>query len=284
MDYLQDSLRRKLIFFTGKGGVGKSTLAWATALAAHRKGLKVAVLGWSPLGKDDPPPVVREAGLDWIGLETLSAFREYALQIIRFEKLYDSVLDNKILRTFVLAAPGLADVVMGGKIWDLFHKSTYDLVVVDLPSSGHARSFFKSPLGLQKIFKMGFVARDIESICKMFRDPATRLDLVALPEELPLVECRELKESLAPLHPFSFGYLHLNQCLPAWVHTPAAEFSALPANVKQILQNFNQRLEEEKLAAPLAQAIELPIVSTPRFATLGWQSNVEEVAEHLEGA
>ena len=115
LGYLSDSLNRKVIFFTGKGGVGKSTLAWATALACHRQGKKVAIVGWQPLGKEEAPPVARELGMDWLGLETLAAFREYALGIIKFQKIYDSVLDNKILRTFVLAAPGLADAVEIGR-------------------------------------------------------------------------------------------------------------------------------------------------------------------------
>jgi hypothetical protein len=280
LDYLKDSLQRKLIFFTGKGGVGKSTLAWSTALAAHRKGMKTAVVGWNPLGKEQPLPVVRENGLEWIGLETLSAFREYALQIIRFEKLYDSVLDNKVLRTFVQAAPGLADVVIAGKILDLHRKNLYDLILVDLPSSGHARSFFKSPLGLQKIFKVGFVARDLTAICQLFQEPTTRLDLVALPEELPLVECAELKTALSALHPFSFGYLHLNQCLPIWANTERQ--TDLPPSVESVLENFREQAKEESLLLPLAQKVGLPILPIPRVAALNWENNVDEVANYLE--
>lgn len=283
MSYLSDSLSRKVIFFTGKGGVGKSTLAWATALACHHQGKKVAVVGWQPLGKDEPPPVARELGIDWIGLETLAAFREYALQIIRFQKLYDSVLDNKVLRTFVLAAPGLADAVVGGKIWDLYHNARYDTLIIDMPSSGHARSFFKSPLGLQKIFKVGFIARDTERVCALFRSPETRLDLVALPEELPLVECRELKESLAPLHPFSFGYLHLNQCLPDWVKTSPDVLAPLAEGARRPFVDFNERWEEQRQTLELSQALAMPEVRIPRFATQSWKQSVENAASILEG-
>jgi energy-coupling factor transporter ATP-binding protein EcfA2 len=282
LGYLSDSLNRKVIFFTGKGGVGKSTLAWATALALHRQGKKVAIVGWQPLGKQEAPPVAGELGMDWLGLETLAAFREYALGIIKFQKIYDSVLDNKILRTFVLAAPGLADAVVGGKIWDVYDKGIYDTLVVDMPSSGHARSFFKSPLGLKKIFKVGFIARDTDRVCALFSSPQTRLDLVALPEELPLVECRELKESLAPLHPFSFGFLHVNQCLPDWVGTTQAQSNNVPGSIGRTLQDFNERLADQKQTLALAAPIGMPSLLTPRFAVDGWKQSVEAAATHLE--
>lgn len=284
MTYLVDSLSRKVIFFTGKGGVGKSTLTWATALACQRAGRRVAVVGWQPLGQDTAPPVAKELGIPWVGLETLSAFREYALQIIRFQKLYDSVLDNRILRTFVLAAPGLADAVVAGKIWDLYQRAEYETLLIDMPSSGHARSFFKSPLGLQKIFKFGFIARDAERVCALFRAPETRLDLIALPEELPLVECRELKESLAPLHPFSFGYLHLNQCLPAWVRTGPSEIKNLPTDARQIFTDFNERFEDQEQTLKLAAALQMPTVRLSRLATHNWKESVEALAKELEQA
>ncbi len=262
--------------------MGKSSLAWGTALAAHRQGLKVGVVAWSPTGKQAPPPLVREAGLDWIGLETLSTFREYALQIVRIERLYDTFLDNKVLRTFILAAPGLADVVIGGKLADLYQKSAYDLLVVDLPSSGHARSFFKSPLGLQKIFKMGFIARDLETLCALFRDPQTRLDLVTTPEELALVECAELKAELETLHPFSFGNVHLNQCLPEWVRTEKQQPVLLPQQIQNVLSDFNERLDRQDELTPLTKTMKLPVLFTPRFASANWVATIEAVANHLE--
>lgn len=145
--YIQDCLGRRLIFFTGKGGVGKSSLAWSTAVACSRKGLKVGVAAWKSVQTFPPPP-----NIDLIELETLAAFREYVVKVVRFEKVYDVVFDNPVLSTFVAAAPGLSDTVIGGKLWDLWDNKTYDLLVVDLPASGHAYQFFQSPLGVKKYF------------------------------------------------------------------------------------------------------------------------------------
>ncbi len=282
MSYLDDSLKRRTIFFTGKGGVGKSSLAWATALACKRRGARVAVAGWQPLGKQTSAPLFESLDIKWIGLETLSAFREYALQIIRFQKLYDSVLDNHVLRTFVSAAPGLADAVMAGKIWDLYQRKEQDILLIDMPSSGHAKSFFKSPLGIQKLFKVGFIARDAERVCELFRSPETRLDLVSLPEELPLVECRELKESLAPLHAFSFGFLHLNQCLPLWLRSEDSTLQSVSDEVRTSLQIWNSRLADQEQTLSLAQTVGLAELRHPRQCSNSWKENVENLASHLE--
>ena len=127
-----------MIFFTGKGGTGKTTLAWATALACQRNGLKVAVASWNKYEDEISSTPVQDSNIRWVPLETFSAFKEYALGIVRFEKLYQAVFDNEILKAFIQAAPGLSETVIAGKIWDLWDKKKQDLIIVDLPSSGHA--------------------------------------------------------------------------------------------------------------------------------------------------
>jgi anion-transporting ArsA/GET3 family ATPase len=277
LTYLEDTLSRKVIFFTGKGGVGKTSLCAATALLAKNQGKKVALMSWDPSAENHPPALATALGIDWIGLETLSAFREYVLQIIRSGRLYDSLLDSQVLRTFVRAAPGLADAVVAGKIWDVYSKQRYDLLVVDLPSSGHSISFFKSPLGLKRIFKSGFIARDTDRVCALFSSPECRLDLIALPEELPLVECKELKTTLESLHPFSFGFLYLNQVFPAWLKTEPQEYDDL----RICLSMLNQRIAEQEATFPLAEEIGLPVLKVPRFVETESVKNIAEMAHFL---
>ncbi|MBY0371280.1 P-loop NTPase [bacterium] len=280
MSYLDDSLRRKAIFFTGKGGVGKSTLAWATALACQRRGRKVAVVGWQPAGKPAPPALV-DLGIPWLGLDTLTTFKEYALTLIKFERLYDSVLDNRVLRTFVLAAPGLSDAVIAGKIWELVNRGEYETLLIDMPSSGHAKAFFKSPLGLKKIFKMGFIARDTERVLNLFQSNDVRLDLVTLPEELPLRECQLLKGELQALHSFSFGYAHFNQCLPNFAAFEPTELDRLEGEVERFARAVSTE-HAEQASRMAAHGLGLPTVKIPRFATAGWKASVQSTADFLE--
>jgi hypothetical protein len=283
-EYLEDCLSRRLIFFTGKGGVGKTTLAWATALACRRRGRRVVVASWNPLGSDSIEPPFQSAGIESVHLETLSAFREYTLHLIRFDTLYNAVFDNYVLKTFVMVAPGLSETVIAGKVWDLFQRDTIDLVIVDLPSSGHAVSFFNSPIGVRKIFTVGFVSRETDKILGMFQSDLSRVDLVTLPEELPLVESRQLKEDLQRLQPFHFGYLHVNQCTPHLPLPGDETLRQLEEPVASALARYRARVQHEDEAMGLADEVGLRQNRIPRFATEQLRASVTEVADFLERA
>jgi len=66
-----------------------------------------------------------------------------------------------------------------------------------------------------------------------------RLDLVALPEELPLVECLQLKQKLEAILPFHFGYLHINQLTPDFAIPTTDE--GLSAEVAADLEHNRRR-------------------------------------------
>lgn len=263
LPYIADTQSRKLVFFTGKGGVGKTTLVWATAAALAETGKKVAVAAWSDT---DARPAGFPSGVEWVHLETMGCFREYVLQVVRFEKLYETIFENRVLRTFVLAAPGLSDTVIAGKLLELYRRGVYDTVLVDLPSSGHALSFFHSPLGVKRIFGVGFVHKETARICEMLAQPDVRVDLVAIAEELPVVEGLELKEKLEKLHPFHFGFLHLNQMLPDLAGLRRASLpSSVPQSTQDLVDEYQGRWKRQESNRELAKKAQLPIVETERI-------------------
>lgn len=262
--YLDETATKRVVFFTGKGGVGKSTVAWATALALHRRGLRVRLAAWAPFEdvKVTPPAGVPDARFPVQSLETLGAFREYALRILKFGTIYDTVFDNRILRTFLLASPGLSETVIAGKIMDLVDRREQDVLVVDLPASGHAESFFRSSNGIRKIFPAGFVHRQATRIVEMYEEPWCRVDLVALPEELPLRECAELRDRLRAAQPVNFGFLHVNQRAPFAAIPVLGE---APPAVTATFERYQARLDREAEALKLALPLDLPQIEIPQF-------------------
>lgn len=279
--YLDDCLRRKVLFFTGKGGVGKSTLAWATALACQRAGARVVLASWSPFTETAPPAWVQQNGVAWERLETLHAFKEYVTKHFPVQPIFNLVFDNRIFRAFVLGAPGLAETIVAGKIWDLVHARTQDLVIVDLPASGHAVSFFHSTVGVQKIFPVGFVHDQTTKILELWKSKECRVDLVGLPEEMPITESLELKEKLLQVLKVNLGYFVVNRCLPQFHLEVPAE---VPPELAAVRADYQTRFNEEQAFLNLARKAELPLITLPQLAEQNLQSLLTQLRDQLSVA
>jgi len=265
--------------------VGKSAIASATALLGQRLGKKVFLVSWNPFDREARPLPYHALGIPHLVLNGPDCFREYALSILKFEKVVNMVLDNKVINTFLTAAPGLTEAVIAGKIWDLTDKNPDALVLVDLPASGHAVSFFSSPLGLRKLFRMGLVHREIERICEMMLSPSTLIQLVSLPEELPVTETLELKKKLESLGTFHFGPVFLNQCLPLFSGKPLSIEDAktkLKGESKELFDQYHTLLEQEVDAMNVLSQEGLKTRKIPRLSCPEWITTVEAVSKSLE--
>lgn len=285
--YATELFSKKVVFFTGKGGVGKSAVASATALLGQRLGKKVFLVSWNPFDREARPLPYHALGIPHLVLNGPDCFREYAVGILKFEKVVDMVLENKIIHTFISAAPGLTEAVIAGKIWDLSDKNPDALVLVDLPASGHALSFFSSPLGLRKLFRMGLVHREMERICEMVLSPTTLIQLVSLPEELPVTETLELKNKLESLGRFHFGPVFLNQCLPVFAGKPPSFEDAqtkLEGDSKNLFNQYRNLFEQEAEAEAVLNREGLVIRKIPRLSCPEWITTVEAISEYLERA
>ena len=90
MDYLERPTRN--LFFTGKGGVGKTTLACATAIALADRGARVLLVSTDPASNLDevlgvslsnsPTPLPTVAALFALNVDPEEAAREYRERVI----------------------------------------------------------------------------------------------------------------------------------------------------------------------------------------------------------
>src|SRR5262245_18910076 len=116
--------RQKIILVTGKGGVGKTAVSAALALAKAHQGDKVllAELGersflhhvFPEAGGTKPVPVTE--GLDVVRWDPESCLREYLLHYIKVERLVDLFFSNRITQSLIGAAPALRELALMGKI------------------------------------------------------------------------------------------------------------------------------------------------------------------------
>lgn len=207
-------LDRRFILVLGKGGVGRSTMAAAIAAACARRGRQTLLFQSSAkdrfgdyFGKPPCGPEPSELAPHLYGLNTspADALREYGLMVLKFERIYDMIFENRVTKAFLRAVPGLDDYAVLGKAW--YHttqmkrgKPLWDTVVFDMPASGHSLSMLRIPWVIVNTVPEGPLTRDARTVQGLLRDPSrTAALLVTIAEEMPVTEARELADKLAPL-------------------------------------------------------------------------------------
>jgi hypothetical protein len=202
---------KKILFVTGKGGVGKSLIAAAVALEQAGRGRRVLLveIGESSYYKDfwklahiGHEPVKLPLGFDLALWSGETCLREYVLFYLRMQRLYQLFFENKVMRALVNVAPGLSEIAILGKITSGIRKvgpaMEYDLIVVDCYATGHALALLRTPKGMHEAIKygpMGAHSRDIQAVLQ--NPELCEYAIVSLLEELPVSESLELKASLA---------------------------------------------------------------------------------------
>jgi anion-transporting ArsA/GET3 family ATPase len=221
---------RRFLIVTGKGGVGKTTVCAAQALALAAKGRRVLIamcnakdrlstmLGSELIGSD----VQLVARNVWaVNMDPEKALQEYGLLMLKVRALYKLVFDNRYTRTFFRAVPGLYEWSMLGKAW--WHtterredgSSKYDVVILDAPATGHGLDMLRVPKVILDVVPPGILRRDAERAWTMFQDPATcAVVLVTLPEEMPTTETIELASALEKELALPLGEVVVNGVLP----------------------------------------------------------------------
>jgi len=207
-------LSRRMVVVTGKGGVGKTTVATALALRAAGRGKRVLLaqfesivdagylLGSKPVGSD---VTEMDRGLWVVNMTPRSSLREYGLLIFRFKSIVKAVLESRTVRHFLRAIPGLDDYSMLGKAWyhttEVEHgQSRFDLVVVDGPPTGQMVKVFSVPRNIEQTVPDSMLTRDATSIQAFLTNPKRcGAVIVTLAEELPVSEALELVQAVREL-------------------------------------------------------------------------------------
>jgi anion-transporting ArsA/GET3 family ATPase len=205
----------ELAFVTGKGGVGKTTVALATALAAARDGRRVVLCELAGqaraarlYGADAPRPgreVALEDGLWATTIDPVVALEEWAGRQIGSRRLVGLLTHSNAFAAFVNAAPGARELVAITKAWELGRPerwvkglSGYDLVVLDGPASGHGVGMLRTPHTFAEIARVGPIASQARKVATLLEDPARCAVLaVAVPAELSISETLDLEERVA---------------------------------------------------------------------------------------
>jgi anion-transporting ArsA/GET3 family ATPase len=299
-------LERRLIFVTGKGGVGKSTVATALGLLAARRGMRTIVAELSSQERiqrafDQQGGQFREIelapGLYTISIDPQQAMDEYLR--IKTGRVGQALGSSRVFQAFAMATPGMRELLSIGKVWELAQlerqtqQAPYDLVIVDAPATGHGVGILRTPRTFAEIARVGPIARRGRIIATTIANRGfTAVVGVCTAEEMPVNETISLREALQrdeldldavivnALYPERFVNGDARRLQRALARTDSGlTRGALQAALSEHARGAAQRSQRDRLAAELGTAlVELPYVFSEELA----EPQLEQLADALE--
>jgi len=299
------ALEKRLLVITGKGGVGKTTVAAAVGLLSARSGVRTLVV---ELGQQARLPALFGARAPQPGAESQLAEELWSISIDPDQALLEWLqslggrVPGRVLaksgtfQYFAAAAPGAKELVSMVKIWELTQarrargRQSYELVVLDAPATGNALGLLESPRTFEAIARVGPVAAQTASVRELLEDPArTSYLAVAQPTEMAITETLELADRLAgglgrELHAVvvngllgqRFSAAELEQLERASGQGALARAASLAASAAHNRAQF-QRNQLARLRRRRLHAVTVPFQFVSELALEG----VEEVARRL---
>jgi anion-transporting ArsA/GET3 family ATPase len=278
----------RFVVVVGKGGVGKTSVSAALAVALARKGRRVLVamcnarerlshlLQVPPIG-----PEIRNVApnIDAVNMEPGAALKEYGLMVLKIRAVYRVIFENKLVAAFLRGTPGLDAWAMLGKAQHHAFEQRpdgrprYDTVIVDAPATGHGLDLLRVPKVIMDVVPPGMLRRDAERAWQLFSDAQrSGVLLVTLPEELPVSETIELHAALRDELQLPVCGLVVNNLLPrlfdaeqAAALQAAHERGSASPTLAPLLTASWTRAQRERLQADALERIarELPLL--PRY-------------------
>jgi anion-transporting ArsA/GET3 family ATPase len=221
---VSDLLDLKLVFVTGKGGTGKTTVASALALFASMRGKRVLICEVDAKGDvagfyEAPPTGFNEKeilpGLFAMTMDTEASLREYLKLQLRIPVVGRIGPLAKAFDFVATAAPGVREILTVGKLCYEVRERNYDLVVVDAPASGHIVGQLAAPQAINNLVKVGLIRSQTDWMLEILSDArVTGLVAVCTPEEMPVNETIELADRIRTDTTVQLSAVIVNRVLP----------------------------------------------------------------------
>ena len=223
----REPLSRPVQFFTGKGGVGKSTVLGAVATAAARAGKRPLIvelgihtsssqLFHGPSVGYEPAEVAPGVHATRVLFEP--ALVDYITSRLKLRPVATLVVRNNSLRRLFMAAPGVDEIVTLHRVAQLAADERWGPILVDLESTGHALMFFDLPGVLEVFLKDGPLRQVLDSATELVRDEQRcAVHIVTVPEPLAVNETIQLYGQLRQRDDLHLGCLFINRIPRAWL-------------------------------------------------------------------
>ncbi len=274
---------------TGKGGVGKTTVAVALGLRAAAEGKRTIVcevaaqenasriFDHTVVGFHE---VRMEENLWTISIDPDESMREYVLLQLKVRAMRDLLFRSRVFTYLAAATPGLKELVTIGKIWELTQLDRkvkkgqkYDLVIVDAPATGHGIGFLQTPRTFAAIARVGPIHSQAQQLNRLITDQKhTGSAIVALPEEMPVNESAALEHDLRHEVGVAVDRIYLNGLYPERFSKEEAERLTAVAEESQgveraaaraALSEHGRARSQRAQLARLRRRVETPVKILP---------------------
>ncbi|HXW33271.1 MAG TPA: ArsA-related P-loop ATPase, partial [Acidimicrobiales bacterium] len=217
-------LDRRLVLVTGKGGVGKTTVAAALALLAAEHGCRTLACEVDAKGDlatclETGPTTFTEREVQplvWaMSMDTEASLREYLRLNLRIPMVGRIGPLARAFDFVATAAPGVREILTIGKLCYEVRERNYDLVVVDASASGHIIGQLTAPQAINELVRVGLIRSQTDWMLDILSDPAqTGLVVVTTPEEMPVNETLELATRVKEETTVDLAAVVVNRVLP----------------------------------------------------------------------
>jgi anion-transporting ArsA/GET3 family ATPase len=298
-------LDRRLVVVTGKGGVGKTTVAAALGLVAARAGKRTVICEVAEqerlsdlFGVDASGHEERELApnLHSVSVDPELAKEEWLRYQLKSGTLAGVLGGSSVFRYLSAAAPGLSELVTIGKVWDLAQLerrtggSVFDLAIVDAPATGHGIAMLRAPSTYASVARVGPIRRQALQIDAFLRDrKRTGVVVVALPEEMPVNETLDIERRLAEEMEMAIDRAVVNALYPERFTRDEAERlrSAHRENgaVRAALAEHERVRGQRSQLRRLRRGLDAPVATLPfLFEPELGLDQLDELARRLERA
>lgn len=299
-----DVVNSRLIFVSGKGGVGKTCLAASigkTSASLGKKTLIIEVDNFHPsftpiFGKKNKyEPISVEKNLDMCNVTWPTALEDWLVHTIHLKSIVHLVLSNRIAMLFLNATPGAREIVILSKI--LTFLDQYETVIVDLPASGHALGILKVPQTAIRLMRTGPIHERARQIQEVFSSPKATIVLSALPEEMVINETLEFYDKIKKEIPYLKNItIFLNRtAIPSFTEAEAELLEKLEEKAKEhidwqeyVLAGFWEK-DLEKASQRAIERVEeklgYSVFQFPRLGLLGgFGGGTQKVVQQMTSA
>lgn len=266
-------LDRKLLFVTGKGGVGKSTVAAALAMTAAQQGKRVLACEFDAKGdllasfagagatggRQGQPlayaPREIQANLFAMAMDPEESLKEYLKRNLRIPLITKIGALSTAFDFLANAAPGIREIVTVGKVAFEARENNYDIVIVDATASGHIVGQLRAPQAINELVGVGAIRSQTNWMLGILADPnRCGVVITTTAHEMPVLETIQLMSAIRKDTEVDIAGVVVNRLLPElFVSGDAKAFDALIRDPRELRRRFVTQLDDPRTADALIE-------------------------------